>query len=179
MDCSPPGSSLHSIFQANIPGWVAISFYRGSSRPRNWTWVSHTASRLFTVWVTRESLYSGHMLFASVPNWHLQFRCTKKKSWRNNGTVCQFLGTIDLLLLDWGCFLVLGRWSTQWEVTAEMVGERDLSVHLWSIYYSKINWDHFFISLPLPHPSSPSHLGRRQLLEKRIKLSPLPSLLKG
>ena len=26
MDCSPPGSSVHGIFQARILEWVAISF---------------------------------------------------------------------------------------------------------------------------------------------------------
>jgi len=26
MDCSPPGSSVHEIFQARILEWVAISF---------------------------------------------------------------------------------------------------------------------------------------------------------
>ena len=31
MDCSPPGSSVHEIFQARILEWVAISFSRGSS----------------------------------------------------------------------------------------------------------------------------------------------------
>ena len=35
MDCSPPGSSIHGISQARIPGWVAISFSRGSSQPRD------------------------------------------------------------------------------------------------------------------------------------------------
>ena len=29
MDCSPPGSSVHGIFQARILEWVAISFSRG------------------------------------------------------------------------------------------------------------------------------------------------------
>ena len=29
MDCSPPGSSVHEIFQAKILEWVAISFSRG------------------------------------------------------------------------------------------------------------------------------------------------------
>ena len=29
MDCSPPGSSVHGIFQARILRWVAISFSRG------------------------------------------------------------------------------------------------------------------------------------------------------
>ena len=40
MDCSPPGSSVHGIFQARILEWVAISYSRGSSQPRNWTHVS-------------------------------------------------------------------------------------------------------------------------------------------
>ena len=34
MDCSPPGSSVHGIFQARMLEWVAISFSRGSSQPR-------------------------------------------------------------------------------------------------------------------------------------------------
>ena len=36
-DCSPPGSSVHGIFQAWTLEWVAISFSRGSSWPRDWT----------------------------------------------------------------------------------------------------------------------------------------------
>ena len=39
-DCSPPGSPVHGIFQARILGWVVISFSRGSSQPRDRTWVS-------------------------------------------------------------------------------------------------------------------------------------------
>ena len=54
IDCSLPGSSIHGIFQARVPEWVAISFSRGSSQPRDWTWVSHIAGRRFTLWATRE-----------------------------------------------------------------------------------------------------------------------------
>ena len=35
IDCSPPGSSIHGIFQARILEWIDISFSRGSSRPRD------------------------------------------------------------------------------------------------------------------------------------------------
>ena len=35
MDCSPPGSSVHGIFQARILEWIAISFSRESSQPGN------------------------------------------------------------------------------------------------------------------------------------------------
>ena len=54
MDCSLPGSSIHGIFQARILKWVAISFCRGSSPPRDQTQVSHIAGRRFTIWATRE-----------------------------------------------------------------------------------------------------------------------------
>ena len=40
MDCSPPGSFVHRIFQARILEWVAISYSRGSSQPKNQTQVS-------------------------------------------------------------------------------------------------------------------------------------------
>ena len=40
VDCSPPGPSVHGILQARILEQVAISFSRGSSRPRDQTQVS-------------------------------------------------------------------------------------------------------------------------------------------
>ena len=49
------GSSIHGILQARILEWVAISFSRESSQHRDWTQVSCTAGRLFTVWATRGS----------------------------------------------------------------------------------------------------------------------------
>ena len=68
MDCSLPGSSVHGIFQARVLDWVAISFSRGSSRPRDRTWVSRIVGRRFTVWATREALKSNHLaMFANVP----------------------------------------------------------------------------------------------------------------
>ena len=49
MDCSLPGSSVHEIFQERILEWVAISFSRGFSQPRDQTRVYHTAGRRFTI----------------------------------------------------------------------------------------------------------------------------------
>ena len=56
MDCSLSGSSIHGIFQARVLEWIAISFSRGSFRPRNRTQVSRIAGRCFTIWATREAL---------------------------------------------------------------------------------------------------------------------------
>ena len=62
MDCSLPGSSTHGILQARVLEWVAISFSRGSSQSRDWTWVSHIARRCYTIWATREALFQ-HEIF--------------------------------------------------------------------------------------------------------------------
>ena len=61
MDCSLSGSSVHGIFQARLLEWIATSFSRGSSQPRNRTRVSRITGRRFTVW-------------AIVGYNHLQFR---------------------------------------------------------------------------------------------------------
>ena len=45
IDCNLPGSSSHGIFQARVLEWVTISFSRGSSPPRDRTWVSSSLTR--------------------------------------------------------------------------------------------------------------------------------------
>ena len=57
MDCRLRGFSPHGIFQARLLEGVAVSFSRGSSRPRDQNRVSSTAGRLFTNWATRGALY--------------------------------------------------------------------------------------------------------------------------
>ena len=52
MDCSPPGSTVHGILQAKVLEWVASSFSRGSSWPRDRTQVSHISDRCFNLWAT-------------------------------------------------------------------------------------------------------------------------------
>ena len=63
MDCSPPGSSVCGILQARILELVAISFSGSSSQPRDRTQVSHIVGRFFTIWATREALFSFIYLF--------------------------------------------------------------------------------------------------------------------
>ena len=48
MDCNPPGSSVHGILQARKLEWGALSFSRGSSRPRDQTLVSCITGGFFT-----------------------------------------------------------------------------------------------------------------------------------
>ena len=46
-------SSVHGIVQVRILEWVAIPFSRGSSWPRDRTWVLHVSGRFFTICATR------------------------------------------------------------------------------------------------------------------------------
>ena len=50
-DYSPPGCSVHGIFQARILEWVAVSFFRESSWPRNRGFISC----ILYCWATREA----------------------------------------------------------------------------------------------------------------------------
>ena len=44
MNHSPPSSSIHGIFQARIVEWVAITYSRGSSQPRDQTLIFNPMS---------------------------------------------------------------------------------------------------------------------------------------
>ena len=59
MDYSLPDSSVRVILQARILEWVAISFSRGSSPPRDQTHVSYVSCfgrQIFTISATWEAL---------------------------------------------------------------------------------------------------------------------------
>ena len=60
VNCSPPGSSVHGIFQARILEQVAISYSRGSSWLRDWTHISCVSCIGWWIlyhWATWEACY--------------------------------------------------------------------------------------------------------------------------
>ena len=65
VDCGPPGSSVHGFLQARTLEWVAIPFSRGSSWPRDRTWVSRIAGRFFTMGLCMSNC-SGTMCIEAV-----------------------------------------------------------------------------------------------------------------
>ena len=80
MDCSKPGSSVQWSFQARILEWVAISFSRGSSQPRDHTYVSCLAGRFLTN-EPPEKLWSYHykLSFSEFgPYWELILVSSRK-----------------------------------------------------------------------------------------------------
>ena len=71
MDCSPPGPFVYGISQARILEWVTISSSRGSSRPRNQTWVSCvscTDRQILYHWAIWEAQHTHTSM--SMFNWH-------------------------------------------------------------------------------------------------------------
>ena len=91
MDCSPPGFSVHGDSPGKDTGVGCMPSNRGSSQPRDWTQISCTAGRLFTVWATREVVecmdhYNcpnlGHMFTVAETLSHLSSTCLLEGSRR-------------------------------------------------------------------------------------------------
>ena len=65
------GVGCHCLLQS-ILEWVAIFFFRGSSRSRDQTQVSLIVGRCFTLWATREVVISE-----GISKWLLTRKCTE------------------------------------------------------------------------------------------------------
>ena len=80
MDCSPPGSSVHEISQARILEWVAMSFFRESSRPRDWTCISHVSCIIggfFSHWAIGTLVLSNYTTGQTHHIWSLPLKKTQ------------------------------------------------------------------------------------------------------
>ena len=66
MDSSPPGSSVYGISQARILQWVAVSYCKGSSQPRDQNPVSCIGRWILYRWATREASGICRLLIYSV-----------------------------------------------------------------------------------------------------------------
>ena len=102
LDCSLPDSSVHGILQARILEWVAISFSRGSSWPRDWTCI------LCLQFLANKEFFSGK-------NGQISFKSNQAEKWGLYDTKLWFSVEIILLPGDiWQCletFLVVTSWG--------------------------------------------------------------------
>ena len=73
IDCSPPGSSVYGILQARILEWIAFPFSRGSFQPRDPSQVSCFVGRFFTIWATREVVFSIVIIQSLYLSWNWKF----------------------------------------------------------------------------------------------------------
>ena len=125
MDSRPPDTTVHGISQARILEWLAISFPRGSSQPRNWICISHIGGWILYHWFTSEaSLMMPHaksLLF--IHTWERNFssivacvhhyleRCKRAKLLLSRLTLCNPMGcrpsgsfvpgVLQAIILEW------------------------------------------------------------------------------
>ena len=81
--CDPMDYTVHGILQVRILEWIAFSFFRGPSQPRDWTQVSRIVGRFFTSWATREACSCIHV--EKYETWSYFTSCTKNNfKWINS-----------------------------------------------------------------------------------------------
>ena len=106
LGCSLSGSSVSGVFQARILKWAAISFFKGSSRARDWTHISCVFC------IGRWIIYLCATWEAHRGKIHLCLYTNRQSScWQNvlrNTQIC--LGILE----KWGLFLTfqVARWKT-------------------------------------------------------------------
>ena len=106
MDCSLPGFSVYGIFQARILEWVAISFSRRSSQPRDWTQVSCTVGRCFTIWALK--LTKWILLSKLMQDWNLISLSVKSAPlWKKN---CMSFCVLRWAIFILTVFVILVKW---------------------------------------------------------------------
>ena len=75
MDCSPPGSSIHGIFQARVLEWGAISFSVKLRRPKSqmlfFSLTLHTQSATESYWLFFQNVFIVYLKFRC--NWNTYF----------------------------------------------------------------------------------------------------------
>ena len=89
MDCSPPGFSVHEIFQAMILSGLLFPTRGESSRPRDQTHISCIGRQILYHWATREALHiacvylfheikvlwnSGYAGMCTAQGWHYNLK---------------------------------------------------------------------------------------------------------
>ena len=90
MDCSPPGSSVHGIFQAGILECIAISSSRGSCQPRDQTRISCIGRQILYHWTTWEAMYlwcdmiKAELHFFGLPSQNIQLQSKHEEKYQKD-----------------------------------------------------------------------------------------------
>ena len=124
MDCSPPSSSVHGIFQARVLEWGAITFSRGSSQ--SYWGLSSELTSPWEMWRVKSELLEGRKWLLLSRSWmpvhhvriHYSFLIPKKitdfcifRQKRLSGLFsnCNNKEKLPFLCFLAGCYLVTGN----------------------------------------------------------------------
>ena len=92
VDCSPPGSSVHGIFQTRILEWTAIFSSRESSQLRDQTLVSYMVKWILYHWATWEARGAPENSFMArkkLPMCHMTTLIAPSMKYRSTNHYCQ------------------------------------------------------------------------------------------
>ena len=120
MDCSPPGSFVHGIFQARILEWVAFPSPgdRRSSQLRDWTHVSSIAGRFFTI---NQNLHFNEILRRFVLTLTFEKSETEKQRKKELFWLMWLRRILQQRAADWCAYQ--GTWIRQTWIKLEEVGK--------------------------------------------------------
>ena len=121
VDCSPLGSSVHGILQERILEGVAIPFFRGSSWPRDRTWVSTITGSFLTIWTIRGSLAAAKS-FQSFPTLCDPIDCSPPGSAEP--------GILQARTLEWVAISFSNAWK--WKVKVKSLSHVQLFATPWT-----------------------------------------------
>ena len=148
MDCNLPGSSLHMVFQARILEWVAISFSRESSWPKDQTSISCLAGGFFTTQSPGKPL-----------------KLDTAKSLQSCLTLCNPIGgsppgspvpgILQARTLEWVATSFANAWK--WKVKVKSLSRVRLLATPWSAAYQAplsmgFSRQEYWSGVPLPSP---------------------------
>ena len=150
MDCSLPGSSVHGILQARILEWVAISF-RGSSWPRDWTWVSSIAGRFFY----HLSHWVSSMYYAAAAAELLQLCPTLCDPIDGSPPGSPIYGILQARILEWVAISFSNAWK--WKVKVKSPSRVRLLATPWTAAHQAppsmgFSRQEYWSGVPLPSP---------------------------
>jgi len=134
VDCSPPGSSVHGILQPRILEWVAISFCRGSFRPRDRTQISRIAGRCFNLWATRADLSNPKSddKYSESNNIRIQiYSIHLKHAWGSQKTGFKLSQFGNILIHREMYILLSTEIQEMWDNSKNHINKYDKCDHFW------------------------------------------------
>ena len=144
-DSSPPDSPVHGILQARILEWVVISFSRGSSQPRDWTWDYCIADTLPTESQGRPCLLWIYHIWPYLC-WGIFLLCLLLESFYPPTLVFNFCKRLSLHLLRWSYFFFIFQFVNMLNHIDGFAYTNE-SLHPWDKYHLIMMCDHFSILL--------------------------------
>ena len=153
MNCIPPGSSVHCIFQARILEWVAISFSRESFLPRDQTCVSYIGR-----WILySEPLGKAWTQAATAAAKLLQFCLTLCDSIDGSPPGSPVPGILQAGTLEWVAISFSNSWK--WKVKGKSLSRVRLLATPWTVAHQGppsmgFSRQECWSGVPLPSPNT-------------------------